>query len=748
MTDINNFQNLIKISNEELNEINNQLNWIDVIKKYTDLDLQNHWNWFKTVCFMHNENTPSLIINQSKKVIKCFWCWYWRNNILFFLKDYFQDKSIFDTINRIIDELDENIKDKFLLINKIKNFQINFKETLKNKNNIFFNDIINRIIFFKWWIYYFDKNNLNVIKNLLNINIKNNIYLLKISNWFIWYFWEEERKKNNNVKYLNFNGLWFKTRLSFYASNKYLSENLLLFKKYIWNKITINSLKEWFYKNLFNNLKIEENFLEYIEEKKLKWMWYKEFLEELSIFYLDKNYLYNDKNQIKKRLFLTEWYFDWINLEEFWFSSFSQVSLDKKAYFSLRDVLKDVEKIQKNKIEINMSFDYDDNWKKFTYFIWKLLEQDFKNKFNIDNIKYFDYDMFKNLIIKILIIENKFNDYIKNNNIKKINEIINYIDILWYNVYNESTVKNFKDIYSKIWVVNIDVEVEEFIKNKKNEDIILKINKIKDINDVFKIIKWLFFKFENNVFDNSINNNIDYEIKKVIFWFLLFMLKKVISFSYKTFVSNKFEKEIKKEELDKLNSLLLKIIKENQEDEKFNKLTFVSSTNKKNKYTVLNNTFQDLTKFLYWENYKLNFLKYILIWMVYLSENNEEKQKIKNLIINLLNIKIKLNKNFNLLELWIVWKILRDIFENNEDELKIIENYYEILILFNLIIKEYELEDVFKNIWEKYLNNLKEYNIEIHKTDLYQLIWEENLLNVISEKNKIINCFIKNLNLI
>lgn len=76
-----------RLSNEEITQIRQKANIVDVISSY--IPLQQAGSNYKAICPFHDDHNPSMSINTSKQIYKCFVCGQ-GGNVFGFVKDYEQ----------------------------------------------------------------------------------------------------------------------------------------------------------------------------------------------------------------------------------------------------------------------------------------------------------------------------------------------------------------------------------------------------------------------------------------------------------------------------------------------------------------------------------------------------------------------------------------------------------------------------------------------------------------------------------
>lgn len=89
------------LSNEEINEIQNQANIVDIIGSYISLEKKGN-NYFG-ICPFHDDHNPSMSVNEEKKIFTCFVC-HKSGNVFNFVQD-FENISFIEAVKVVAEKI-------------------------------------------------------------------------------------------------------------------------------------------------------------------------------------------------------------------------------------------------------------------------------------------------------------------------------------------------------------------------------------------------------------------------------------------------------------------------------------------------------------------------------------------------------------------------------------------------------------------------------------------------------------------
>lgn len=102
------------LSNEELNNIRNNINIVDAISNYINLEKRGK-NFFG-ICPFHNDHTPSLSVSEEKQIYTCFVCGA-SGNVFTFIKEY-ENISFIEAVNKVASMSGISLSQKFNITKK------------------------------------------------------------------------------------------------------------------------------------------------------------------------------------------------------------------------------------------------------------------------------------------------------------------------------------------------------------------------------------------------------------------------------------------------------------------------------------------------------------------------------------------------------------------------------------------------------------------------------------------------------
>lgn len=129
----------MNLNKELIYKVKNETSIVDIIKQF--IKLNKNGNNYKGVCPFHNDTSPSLIVNDQKKIYKCFSC----NNsgdVFTFVKN-FKNISYSNAVLEVADlsNIDSNTRKKILLYSKDEEINSPLYE-INNQSMIWFNNFL------------------------------------------------------------------------------------------------------------------------------------------------------------------------------------------------------------------------------------------------------------------------------------------------------------------------------------------------------------------------------------------------------------------------------------------------------------------------------------------------------------------------------------------------------------------------------------------------------------------------------
>lgn len=454
------------------------LDWSEMFQRYIKDQLIRKWNTYYMNCPFHWENTASFWISFQKKIMKCFWCWKFYNNVLKFLRDHLMlsnqwliDMLIKDWyIQDLKDVLWERYND-YLTHDIKKNLYQKIEDKWSENEKIF-----KRILFYNKWIWLITEDKIKIIsdeiekkykkikdweksKTILSIfkEIQDNVWsywLINNEYNFIWYYslekWTKSLKskdESHDVMYVYNDSLEQKIQE--------IINDQSLFNLFIknWDLSLLNNWKETKISSLQSQ---SRSFKKFIEHEFWNSKKYFELLLSLFLF-KDQTLQYS----------VWEWFFDMYSLWMYSLPFFTWWTMiwEKKIY----KFIKQIDKRVKNtwiKSDINIYFDNDKAWLlwtiKFINQFLKFKTREIKRKLwdNSDlNLKIFDFETFwiwiKKLFSVLLFIAKKQNQTIQEyiEQIKKIIISWNYDPIFQYDLLNTWFFKVFEEVQTDHWIL-------------------------------------------------------------------------------------------------------------------------------------------------------------------------------------------------------------------------------------------------------------------------------------------------------
>lgn len=622
---------------------------VSVVKNFINLQKkgQNYWG----LCPFHGDKNPSLSVNSSKKIFKCFVCGV-KGNVINFVMNY--KKINFPEALKEITKI-TNVSTKEL--DNYLNFKINSDEYKMYEINKQASFIYNRTLF--------NSENKDKLNYLLSRNLTNEL----IQEYGIGY-----APKSDNGKYLfsimtNENNIMGSNRdkSQIWTPIQLLNVGLITlndkeeYNDFFWNRITIpifdeyNNIVGFSARTLNNNEKIK-----YINTK------------TTSVF-KKENVLFNFNNFDKSsfnEIFVVEGYMDVFAFRRM---GIQNVVASMGTSFTMNQI--NILKKYPNINTIILCFDNDDAGynatlelakKLMTYKFNIFVVEPYDNKFkDVDELlKEKSIDESKKIInnqislIKYVIIKTFKN---KNLNEKEIiietKKIIDMINEFGYSYLTITQDLEFLSLYSKI---NID-DLKNTLKNNSNSSRCFKTNKNENIYSYFedKKINFPFLKHENTKTWKEIrNNNTEFNVKKEYTLMQLIASNSFVAELYIKYVSHiYFQKNYNRTSFELMIFLIKRLIANNIEVSVENIIALVQNDTKQSTYHKF------LIEFL------TNLLKNKMVTS--LSEKQKKEQGI-SLIIEIIEIIYKIRRK---------QIILDDIENDNKNyELKMLSSEFNLQI--------------------------------------------------------------------